>query len=128
MHTAQKCGDPTRTCRTDIAPYTTKDGSEIRELFHPQIHGNKAQSLAEATVQPGCETRLHKHLRSEELYHIVSGQGSMTLADRVFPVKAGDTVCILPGLPHLIKNIGNKALIILCCCSPPYSHPDTELL
>jgi len=34
----------------DAAPYVTKDGSEIRELMHPAVHGNRAQSLAEATV------------------------------------------------------------------------------
>ena len=79
-------------------------------------------------MQPGCETRLHKHLRSEELYHIVTGKGSMTLAGQIFPVKAGDTVCIAPGSSHKIKNTGSKSLVILCCCSPPYSHPDTELL
>ena len=32
----------------DIEPYVTKDGSEIRELMHPAVHGNEKQSLAEA--------------------------------------------------------------------------------
>ena len=44
-----------------IDPYITKDGSIIRELMHPAIHGNSGQSLAEATVPAGGQTMLHKH-------------------------------------------------------------------
>ncbi|MBS1213677.1 MAG: hypothetical protein H6R26_2294, partial [Proteobacteria bacterium] len=53
----------------DALPYRTKDGSEIRELMHPVNHGNRSQSLAEATVERGCKTALHRHLATEELYH-----------------------------------------------------------
>jgi mannose-6-phosphate isomerase-like protein (cupin superfamily) len=112
----------------EIAPYVTKDGSEIRELMHPAVHGNRAQSLAEATVPPGAETLLHRHRVTEELYHVTAGTGLMTLGERVFEVHAGDTVCIPPGTPHRIRNTGAGSLRILCCCSPAYSHEDTELL
>ena len=111
-----------------IAPYLTKDGSEIRELMHPSVHGNRAQSLAEATVPPGAETLLHRHRLTEELYHVTAGTGLMTLGERTFEVRAGDTVCIPPGTPHRIRSIGGEPLRILCCCSPAYSHDDTELL
>jgi len=117
-----------RTSRNDVTPFVTLDGSEIRELMHPEVHGNRNQSLAEATVRPGCVTRLHKHLCSEELYHVLSGSGRMTLGIQVFPVATGDTVCIAPGVAHRIENMENHDLVILCCCAPPYSHADTELL
>jgi len=111
-----------------VPPYTTKDGSLIRELMHPAVQGNRLQSLAEAQIQPGATTRLHRHHRSEELYHITAGKGLMTLGARTFPVQAGDTLCIAPGTPHRIRNTGNRPLVILCCCAPAYSHQDTELL
>ena len=47
-----------RTSYADIPAYRTLDGSEIRELCHPAMHGNRNQSLAEAIVEqanrPGC--------------------------------------------------------------------------
>ena len=110
-----------------ITPYITKDGSGIRELMHPAVHGNQNQSLAEATVAPGATTQLHKHLKTEELYHITRGQGLMTLGDTCFEVYLGDTICIKPGTPHCIENTGNEPLVLLCCCSPAYSHDDTVL-
>jgi mannose-6-phosphate isomerase-like protein (cupin superfamily) len=109
-------------------PYVTKDGSEIRELMHPSVHGNSAQSLAEATVAPGATTALHRHRVTEELYHFTGGSGFMTLGTETFAVGAGDTVCIAPGTPHRVANTGAEPLTILCSCAPAYSHDDTELL
>ncbi len=109
-----------------VKAYTTKDGSEIRELMHPNVHGNQKQSLAEATVSPGSRTLLHRHLETEELYHITQGSGLMTLGDTQFPVNPGDTICIPPGTPHCIENTGQSPLHLLCCCSPAYRHEDTE--
>ena len=111
-----------------IEPYRTKDGSIIRELMHPGMQGNRLQSLAEAIVEPGCETALHFHRTSEELYHITAGQGLMILGTEQFSVSVGDTVCIQPGTPHCIRNTTKATLKILCCCAPPYSHEDTELI
>ncbi|MCB1801980.1 MAG: cupin domain-containing protein [Gammaproteobacteria bacterium] len=117
-----------RTRYEDQSTYQTRDGSLIRELMHPAEHGNRAQSLAEARVAPGQQTALHRHHRSEELYHVTAGRGSMTLGDAQFEISPGDTIAIPPGTAHRVRNPGPDELIILCCCSPPYSHDDTELL
>jgi mannose-6-phosphate isomerase-like protein (cupin superfamily) len=111
-----------------VTPYRTKDGSEIRELMHPQVHGNRQQSLAEATVPAGTRTLLHRHRLSEELYHVTVGAGLMRLGDEEFTIAVGDTVLIPPGTPHRVSAIGQQALTILCCCAPAYDHADTELL
>lgn len=112
----------------DIKPYVTKDGSVIRELVHPAIHGNKNQSLAEATIPAGANTLLHRHLQSEEIYHITAGTGLMRLGDERFEVQAGDSIVIAPGTPHNICNTGSQPLAILCSCSPAYGHEDTQLV
>ncbi len=117
-----------KTHYKEVTPYITKDGSEIRELMHPSVHGNKNQSLAEAIVAVGKETLLHKHMKTEELYHVLSGAGLMYLGGWEFTVNSGDTVLIELGLPHKIKNTGNEPLKILCACCPPYSHEDTVIL
>ena len=111
-----------------IKPYITKDGSKIRELMHPEIHGNARQSLAEATVPKSTTTSLHRHHNTEEIYYITDGQGRMTLGDQTFKVMVGDTICIPPGTPHRLEHTGKKDLKLLCCCAPPYSHDDTEMM
>ena len=117
-----------RTGLDEIQPYPTLDGSEIRELMHPDQHGVRNQSLAMATVPPGTATLLHLHRLAEELYHVLEGQGRMTLGSEEFPIREGDTVLIRPGTPHRVENPGPGPLRLLCACSPAYRHEDTELL
>lgn len=111
-----------------IVPFVTKDGSLIRELMHPAQHGNTQLSFAEATVPPRTKTLLHRHRRTEEIYHVTAGTGHMTLGPNQFAIAPGDTVCIPPGTPHCVANTGDADLVILCACAPAYSHEDTELL
>lgn len=121
-----------KTTLAAIPPYVTRDGSEIRELMHPQVQGAQLgvarQSLAQASVAPGQRTVLHRHGVTEELYHITAGTGVMTLGAQRFAVATGDTVCIAPGTAHCIENSGSDPLVLLCACTPAYSHADTELL
>jgi mannose-6-phosphate isomerase-like protein (cupin superfamily) len=117
-----------KTNLSEVAPYITKDGSEIRELLHPSQHGVRNQSLAEAIIPPGTSTQLHRHHKTEEIYHVTHGNGRMTLGDKQFAITFGDSIAILPGTPHCVENHGTEALHILCCCTPAYSHDDTELL
>jgi mannose-6-phosphate isomerase-like protein (cupin superfamily) len=117
-----------KTRHADIAPYITKDGSEIRELMHPDPHGSRNQSLAEAVVPAGARTLLHRHRETEELYHVTAGEGILTLGNARIKVSPGDTALIPPGTPHCIEATGAEPLRILCCCSPAYRHEDTEIL
>jgi len=117
-----------KTCYQAIAAYLTKDGSEIRELMHPAVHGNARQSLAEATIGQGRKTQLHRHVLSEEIYHVTAGAGVMTLGCRRFAIGVGDSVYIAPGVAHAVEATSLSPLRLLCCCSPAYSHDDTELL
>lgn len=117
-----------RQTYSTVEPYVTKDGSVIRELMHPKVQGNQNQSLAEARIPCNQRTILHRHLVTEELYHITQGEGLMRLGDEKFVVFAGDTICIPPGTPHCITAQGDVELVLLCCCSPAYDHADTQLL
>lgn len=118
----------TTSRRRECKPFPTKDGSEIRELMHPGVHGNRAQSLAEARVAIGACTRAHRHRLSEELYHVLEGEGLLHRDGEAVQLFPGDTACIPPGTVHWIENTGAGPLRFLCSCSPAYSHDDTELV
>lgn len=112
----------------DAPPFTTKDGSEIRELLAHRNSCIVAQSLAEARLPPGVGTVAHYHRRTEEIYYILSGTGQMRLGDAWRSVGPGDAIAIPPGAVHEIVNQGTEQLKFLCCCAPPYEHDDTVLL
>jgi mannose-6-phosphate isomerase-like protein (cupin superfamily) len=103
-----------------VEPFATKDGSTIRELHHTE-----AQSLAEATLEPDQATERHCHERSEEIYLVTKGSGSLEVDGETRRVRPGDAILIPPGAWHTLENDGTSELTILCMCSPPYSHEDT---
>ena len=117
-----------KTAYSDMTPFVTKDGSVIRELIHPAVHGTGTLSFAEATVAAGETTQLHFHRNAEEIYHITQGAGRMRLGETEFDIRRGDTITIAPGTRHNVTNSGSEALIILCACHPAYSDEDTVLL
>jgi mannose-6-phosphate isomerase-like protein (cupin superfamily) len=111
----------------DTTPFTTVDGSTIRELLAHRNSAIRNQSLAEARVPPGRATIPHHHAVAEEIYYMLSGTGSMTLGDESRPVGPGDAIAIPPGVRHTIRNTGGDELVFLCCCAPGYEHGDTFL-
>jgi len=112
----------------DLEPFTTLDGSTIREIAGPAWTPARNQSLAEATVPVGGRTVAHYHRVTEELYFFTAGSGRMTLGDDEREVAAGDCVVIPPGQIHDLVNTGAEPLVLLCCCAPAYSHEDTVLV
>ncbi len=110
-----------------VSAFTTKDGSEIRELLAYRNSCIRNQSLAEARLPPGASTTPHRHPKTEEIYYIVAGQGLMQVDEESSQVGPGDAVAIPPGARHQITNTGSSMLKFLCCCAPPYEHEDTLL-
>lgn len=113
---------------TQVPAFTTKDGSEIRELLAHRNSSIRKQSLAEARLAPGMQTTPHYHPQTEEIYYILEGVGQITIADETREVGPGDAIAIEPGAVHTIKNHGQAMLKFLCCCAPGYEHTDTVLL
>jgi mannose-6-phosphate isomerase-like protein (cupin superfamily) len=112
----------------ELEPYVTADGSTIREWAGPSYSPARNQSLAEATVAPGGSTAAHYHRLSEELYLVTAGRGRLRIGDEEHEVEAGDCAVIPPGEVHRLQNTGDADLVVVCACSPAYSHKDTFLV
>jgi mannose-6-phosphate isomerase-like protein (cupin superfamily) len=117
----------TITNLSNVPAFTTKDGSEIRELLAHRNSAIRNQSLAEARLPVGTSTQEHYHVRTEEIYYITHGTGRIRIEGESQDVKPGDAIAILPGQKHKLWNTGSEPLRLLCCCAPAYEHEDTIL-
>ena len=106
--------------RERAEPFTTLDGSTIRELL-----AARNQSLAEATLGPGQATQRHYHAETEEIYIVLEGAGDMEVDEERSRVEPGDAILIPPGAWHQLRAGEAGELRILCCCAPPYRDEDT---
>lgn len=111
-----------------VPAFTTKDGSEIRELLAHRNSCIAKQSLAEARLPPGARTTPHYHPATEEIYYILEGTGRMTIGEDTQDVTPGDAIAIPPRAVHTILCTSTMPLKFLCCCAPGYEHSDTVLV
>ena len=76
--------------------------------------GSSFQVAAYQTLEPGSGVGYHQHVDNEELYVILSGQGTFTDNGKVGkPVGPGDMTLTLKGEWHGIDNTGSEPLIFI---------------
>ena len=107
--------------------FTTKDGSEIRELLAHRNSCIRNRTLAEARLKANQSTEPHHHIKTEEIYYVLEGRGLIRVGRETSSVGPGDAIAIPPGASHQITNTGPGLLRFLCCCAPGYEHDDTVL-
>jgi len=105
------------------------DNTRLRELLHPyrDYDFSGRYSLAHAEVAPGAKTLKHK-LTSDEVYYILSGEGTMYIDNESAHVVAGDAIDIPPGAVQQIENTGENTLAFLCIVDPAWRAQDEEVL
>ena len=99
--------------RDRAEPFTTKDGSTIRELLGLTTAPVRSQSLAEATLEPGQATERHYHAESEEFDYVLEGAGEMEIDGERAAVGAGDAILIPAGAWHQITRRRSRASVSL---------------
>ena len=106
--------------------FPTRERCHITELINdPQI---KEFSLADARVEPGVTTELHK-LDVNEWYVIRSGTGRVEIDGAPWvDVSPGDFLAIPAGVSQRIVNTGPESLIFQCICMPGFTADDYHSL
>ena len=103
--------------RTSLEIVSGRQGSERASL-----------RLVEIPVpQPGEKLRgPHVHHEFEECIYVLSGEGKTLTQSATHPLKAGDTILIPAGEPHVTRNTGQGPLVLLCFFPTPDVASGTE--
>jgi mannose-6-phosphate isomerase-like protein (cupin superfamily) len=81
--------------------------------------GARNLSVTWLAVPAGAEQRLRSHEQSEQVYVIVRGSGSMSVAGDTQRVGEGDLVLVPPATEHSVANDGDTELACVSIQSPP---------
>jgi mannose-6-phosphate isomerase-like protein (cupin superfamily) len=95
-------------------------GALVKRVIYPQLTGVQGATLAIVYINPGEEIVLHSHAE-EELYYIISGEGTVTLDDKVEPIGPGTAVYIAPNVIHGQRPTGNDPLYMVAVITPPFT-------
>lgn len=99
-------------------------GALVKRVIYPQLTGVQGATLAVVYINPGEEIVLHSH-QEEELYYIISGEGTVTLGDREVPVGPGTAVYIASNVVHGQRPTGNEPLYMVAVITPPFTPEST---
>ncbi|MFC5698995.1 cupin domain-containing protein [Pseudomonas sp. GCM10022186] len=86
-----------------------KNGIHRTDLVKQEIHAHGHEVIqARVDIDPGVASPRHSH-PGEEVAYVISGTFEYQLEDRE-PVilKAGDSLFIPDGVPHVAKNVGEE--------------------
>jgi mannose-6-phosphate isomerase-like protein (cupin superfamily) len=83
--------------------------------------GSRNMSVTWLEVPAGAEQALRSHEEAEQVYVVVRGAGSMSVAGDTQEVEEGDLILVSPATDHSIANRGESELALLSVHSPPVS-------
>ena len=77
-----------------------------------------AYCLLEVSLAPGIGVPRHTHTREDETYYVMSGELEVIVGEKVFVLKAGDTLMAPRDIPHELRNSGSTTNHYLLVFSP----------
>jgi mannose-6-phosphate isomerase-like protein (cupin superfamily) len=81
--------------------------------------GSRNLSVTWLELPSGAEQALRSHEEAEQVYVVVRGTGSMSVAGDTQQVAEGDLILVPPATDHSIANDGEAELACLSVQSPP---------
>jgi mannose-6-phosphate isomerase-like protein (cupin superfamily) len=81
--------------------------------------GARNLSVTWLSVPAGAEQTLHSHEESEQVYVVVRGAGTMSVAGDTQQVGEGDLILVPPATDHSVANNGDAELACVSVQSPP---------
>lgn len=81
--------------------------------------GARNISVTWLEVPGGAEQALHSHGEAEQVYVVVRGAGTMSVAGDTQRIEEGDLVLVPPATDHAIANDAEDALACISIQSPP---------
>ena len=79
--------------------------------------GTGALDIRVVRIKPGGVSADHAHAW-EQANYVLSGAGTITLAEHVRPISANDFVYVPPRIRHAFANTGGEELVLLSMLGP----------
>ena len=77
-----------------------------------------AYCLLEVSLAPGMGVPRHTHTREDEVYFVLAGELEVTVGEKTFLLRPGDTLLAPRDIPHQLRNSGNTTNHYLLVFSP----------
>ena len=109
-----------------LADAPTEEWHRVRNriLMDAGELGSRNMSVTWLEVPAGIDQELHSHEEAEQVYIVVSGSGTLTVAGDTQEVAPGDLVLVPPATDHSISNGNSSDLCCVSVQSPPVTSSE----
>ncbi len=93
-------------------------GALSKALVRPETCGSRRVDFRISCYQPMAYVQEHVHRVQEQVYHVLEGEGMLTLDDKSVLMRRHDYVFVPPGVRHSFTNNGTVPLVFLVVTTP----------
>ena len=93
-----------------VMPFVVDETYTYRMLLDDAMADRRTIQINHGTVAPGCALGGGVH-GQDEIYYIISGEGTLTLGETIIPVYPGLTIFIPKGCFHALLNLAAARMI-----------------
>ncbi|NML42821.1 cupin domain-containing protein [Ramlibacter sp. G-1-2-2] len=93
-------------------------GALSKALVRPETCGSRRIDFRISCYQPMAYVQEHVHKVQEQVYHVLEGEGLLTLDGRKVVMRRNDYVFVPPGVHHGFTNEGTTPLVFLVVTTP----------
>ena len=93
-------------------------GALSKALVRPETCGSRRIDHRISCYQPMAYVEVHVHQVQEQVYHVLEGEGMLTLDGRAQLLRENDYVFVPPGVHHGFTNNGIAPLVFLVITTP----------
>jgi len=93
-------------------------GALSKALVRPETCGSRRIDHRISRYQPMAHVAEHVHKVQEQVYHVLEGEGLLTLDDERRVMRRHDYVFVPPGVRHSFTNTGLGPLVFLVVTTP----------
>ena len=97
-------------------------GALSKALVSEENSGNKRIDYRISSYEPMAFVEDHVHQVQEQIYHVLKGEGILTLNDERKLMREHDYVYIPPGVRHSFSNTGLDTLVFLVITTPTHDN------
>lgn len=97
-------------------------GALSKALVSEENSGSKRIDYRISSYEPMAFVEDHVHQVQEQIYHVLKGEGILTLNDERKLMREHDYVYIPPGVRHSFSNTGLDTLVFLVITTPTHDN------
>ena len=117
-------GDIVKVVRESEGQTFVQETCRATILLSPDNVASRGMDLGILHLQPRSKTLPNMHPRSEEMFYLLKGKGTITVENETEEIEAGVAIYIPENVVHHFENTQDEEMVFILVHAPPEDAQD----